>query len=82
MILNKAYIWAIFGIALLSFVVGWIFPVEGPLDSAYDDFIKIKKSRYVAAPMKKAKKEIIMLDEDEIEYYYLIPSSMFNQEEN
>ena len=41
MMLNKACIGAFLGIALLSFVIGWVFPVEGPLDSTYDDFIKV-----------------------------------------
>ena len=82
MMLNKACIGAFLGIALLSFVIGWVFPVEGPLDSTYDDFIKVKKSKQkgVAAPIKKPQKEIIVMDEDEIELYYLVPSTLFGTE--
>ena len=82
--LSKPCVYALLGIALLSFVIGWIFPVEGPLDSTYDDFIKVKKSRQkgVAAPTKKPQKEIIVMDEDEIELYYLVPSTLFGTEGN
>ena len=82
--LSKPYVYALLGIALLSFIIGWIFPIEGPLDSTYDDFIKVKKSRQkgVAAPAKKPKKEIIVMDEEEIELYYLVPSTLFNSEED
>lgn len=80
--LSKPYVYALLGIALLSFIVGWLFPVEGPLDSTYDDFIKIKKSHQKGAASPAKKKEIIIMDEDEIELFYLVPSSTLGMPES
>ncbi len=80
MVLSKHYIGILFGIAGLFFIIGWIFPIEGPLDSTYDDFIKIKKSHQKSVGAKKPKKEVIILDEDEMELFYLIPSATFDIE--
>lgn len=41
----------IFIVALLFFVCGWVFPVEGPIDYMYDDYVgnkTIKKPKVVA----------------------------------
>lgn len=82
MMLSKPYVYALLGIALLSFIIGWIFPVEGPLDSTYDDFVKIKKGHQKGVSAPKHKKEIIVMDEDEIELFYLVPSSTFGMPES
>ena len=82
MMLNKPYVYALLGIALLSFVIGWIFPVEGPLDSTYDDFVKVKRTHQKGVATPKTKKEVIIMDEDEIELYYLVPSSTVEMELN
>ena len=34
----RAFIIVVVGIALLGFILGWIFPVEGPIDYVYDDY--------------------------------------------
>ena len=58
------------GIALIFFILGWLFPVEGPLDYLYDDYAKqpAHKHPYRAAPIQK-KIEVINFDEDIIEWY-------------
>ena len=45
----------LFLIILLGFILGWIFPIEGPLDWVYDDYEAqhTKKVPQKAAPPKK-----------------------------
>jgi hypothetical protein len=50
----KAFIIAVVGISLLFFLLGWIFPIEGPIDYVYDDYASqpAHKSPTKAAPLK------------------------------
>ena len=42
------------GCAVLGFVLGWVFPVEGPIDYVYDDYASqpAHKSPKKVAPLK------------------------------
>ena len=42
------------GCALLGFILGWIFPIEGPIDYVYDDYASqpAHRSPKKAAPLK------------------------------
>ena len=49
------------GIMFIGFIIGWLFPVEGPVDYVYDDYIgqtTIKKP-VVNAPAPETKKTIV-----------------------
>ena len=76
--LNKPFLLmgSFLGIAFLFFIVGWLFPVEGPFDEVYDNHNK-KHVRGVATQRAQEKqkdwKEIYIITEDEIEQYFLIP---------
>lgn len=67
-------------VLFLGIVLGWLFPVEGPLDWTYDKYAsqpahyRPKKAPTRVAPVQKPVKEIIDLDEDdEPEWYLIIP---------
>lgn len=49
----KALIMILVGVALIGFVLGWIFPVEGPIDYVYDD--------YASQPAHKSPKKVAPL---------------------
>lgn len=71
----------------IGFFAGWIFPVEGPVDYVYDDYVgqKTIKKPVVAAPMPKKeykydidvediREVLIDLNEDgEQEWYLFMP---------
>ena len=50
----RAFMIVVLGIALLFFILGWVFPVEGPIDYVYDDYASqpAHKSPSKAAPLK------------------------------
>ena len=50
----RAFIIVVLGIAILFFVLGWVFPVEGPIDYVYDDYASqpAHKSPTTVAPLK------------------------------
>lgn len=56
------------GIAI-GLILGWIFPVEGPIDYIYDEQVKKTPSKSVAAP------NIVEYIEEELPY-------MFEEEQN
>lgn len=71
--MSKGLIFAGLGIITLGFVLGWLFPVEGPYDYIYDEAVK-KKSPCVNAPAQSTKPAIIIEDEDEeYELIYILP---------
>ena len=78
--------WLIPLIILFVFLLGWLFPVEGPLDWTYDNYAKRpavhRPSKCCAYPLPKPKKTEIFEDfneDGEPEWYELVP--MFNIEE-
>lgn len=79
----KLLIFVCAGISLLGFFLGWLFPVEGPIDYLYDNYASrpaIKRpSKCCAAPLPAPKKTEIFedLNEDgEPEWYEVTP--LFN----
>jgi hypothetical protein len=79
----KLLIFMCAGISLLGFFLGWLFPVEGPVDYLYDNYASrpaIKRpSKCCAAPLPAPKKTEIFedLNEDgEPEWYEVVP--LFN----
>ena len=56
-------------VVLLGFLLGWLFPVEGPIDYVYDNY-KAQKCASKAAPAQTEKLIYILSEEDikEIEY--------------
>jgi hypothetical protein len=74
-------------LALLGFIAGWLFPVEGPIDYKYDEMVgnKTIKKPVVNAPLPKEeykwdidipdiKEVLIDLNEDgEQEWYLFMP---------
>ena len=85
--IDKVYIGiSIIGIILLSFFLGWLFPVEGPIDYVYDNYATKpaihRPSKCCATALPKPKKTEIYedLNEDgEPEWYEVVP--LFNTEE-
>ena len=77
---NKLLIFIFIGISFLFFFLGWLFPVEGPIDYLYDKYASrpaIKRpSKCCAAPLPAPKKTEILedLNEDgEPEWYEVTP---------
>lgn len=60
------YIVYIILIILISFLLGWLFPVEGPLDWVYDDMVYPKKCPSRAAP--PIKKEPVKIDFEDFDF--------------
>lgn len=52
-------------VVLLGFLLGWLFPVEGPVDYIYDNY-KVNKCATKNAP-KQVEKLIYIFSEEEIE---------------
>ena len=50
----KLLILILVGCAMLGFILGWIFPVEGPIDYVYDDYASqpAHRSPTKAAPLQ------------------------------
>lgn len=74
---KKDFILIVAAWVMVGFVIGWLFPVEGPYDEKYEQQVVQHKKRSstvnVAAPKKK-KIVLVDLNEDDIEeMYYLIP---------
>ena len=83
---DKVYILITIGVIICSFILGWIFPVEGPIDYVYDNYATRpaihRPSKCCAAPLPAPKKTEILedLNEDgEPEWYAVVP--MFVVEE-
>lgn len=68
-------------ILLLGILLGWVFPVEGPLDWTYDKYASkpaihqpAKKFPTRVAPPQPVKEVFIDLNEDdEPEWYWIVP---------
>ena len=62
------------GVFILGVVVGWLNPIEGPLDWTYDEYSSqpAHKSPVKAAPAQKKEIEIPIFDEDEDSILYNI----------
>ena len=59
---------------IFGFILGWIFPVEGPIDYVYDNAVKQKAPVKIAPKQKPIKEVQIDLDDDgEMETYYFMP---------
>ena len=59
---------------LIAFLLGWLFPIEGPFDYVYDEhaYMPAKHVKGVARP--KPKKIILNIDEyEEQQEYWIIP---------
>ena len=69
--MNKPLFFAGIGIVCLGFVLGWLFPVEGPYDYIYDEAVKEKRPS-VNVPSKE-NKPVIIIDEEEPELIYILP---------
>ena len=48
---SEPIIWIIVSMVLLGFVLGWLFPVEGPMDYVYGE--AVKKAPVKAAPVEQ-----------------------------
>ena len=62
----------------IGFVLGWLFPIEGPYDESYEQVTNVNKKKPVkAAPAKSTSKEVLIdLDADDVpEWYVLIPQT-------
>ena len=82
---KKDFILIVVAWVMVGFVIGWLFPVEGPYDEKYEQQVVQHKKRSstvnVAAPKKK-KIVLVDLNEDDIEeMYYLIPFEKFGGDE-
>lgn len=68
-------------LVILAFIIGWLFPVEGPLDWTYDKYAsqpahyRPQRAPTRVAPMPKPVKEIFidLNEDDEPEWYLIIP---------
>ena len=68
---NILLIFGSLGIIILGFILGWLFPVEGPYDYIYDEAVKEKRPS-VNIPRQQEPK--IIIDEDEeLEILYILP---------
>lgn len=84
---DNVYIYAgIIGLVASSFFLGWLFPVEGPIDYVYDNYASKpaihKPSKCCAAPAPKKTEIYEDLNEDgEPEWYEVIPLFKVTEEE-
>ena len=62
-------------------IIGWVNPIEGPLDWTYDEYASQPAHKYPSkvAPLQKEKK-VIELDEDEV----IVPvvQTLFSEQDN
>lgn len=57
---------------IIGFILGWLFPVEGPIDYVYDE--KVKKVPSKVAPPIQEKPIFIEISEEDIpEWYTIVP---------
>ena len=70
--MSKPLLFAGIGIICLGFILGWLFPVEGPYDYIYDKAIKEKRPS-VNVPPKENKSIVIVDEEEEPELIYILP---------
>lgn len=56
----KTLLWIAIGIAVIGFLLGWIFPVEGPIDFLYDNYASQPAHRRPQAVTPAVKKSIII----------------------
>ena len=77
------------GLVAIGFLIGWLFPIEGPYDEKYEKFeeqqaYKKRSVVNVAAP-QKTKKLVISVEDleellDEEHEYYFIPFTLEERE--
>ena len=81
--MSKYFIYT--GVFTLGLIIGWLNPIEGPLDWTYDEYSSqpAHKSPVKAAPKQKEIKDILIIEdeEDEIPIYYGISNLLINNEE-
>lgn len=73
-------------LSIILFLLGWLFPVEGPLDWTYDKFASQpavhRPSKCCPAPAPKKTKILEDLNEDgEPEWYEVVPLFEVNENE-
>ena len=59
-----------FTVFIIGLFMGWVYPIEGPLDWTYDDYASQpahKKYPTKVAPMQKIEKELMGIPEEEEE---------------
>ena len=62
--IEKHLILWIIVIVILGFILGWIFPVEGPIDYIYDNY----KAEKIASKLCAPPKETSEFTEEELDY--------------
>lgn len=70
--MNKSLLFTGIGIICLGFILGWLFPVEGPYDYIYDEAVKEKRPS-TNVPSKENKSVVIIDEEGEPELIYILP---------
>lgn len=80
--------WLIITAIILIFLLGWLFPVEGPLDFIYDKYASqpahfqpTKKVPTRVAPVPKKEILIDLNEDEEPEWYWIIPKPTNIEEE-
>ena len=63
MLTYKNFIFIVLSFLALGFILGWLFPVEGPVDYIYDNY---KTSR--AIKLGPSQKEPVKFSEEELDY--------------
>lgn len=63
MLTYKNFIFIVLSFLALGFILGWLFPVEGPVDYIYDNY---KTSR--ATKLGPPQKEPVKFSEEELDY--------------
>lgn len=66
-------------ITLIAFILGWLFPVEGPVDFVYDDYVAHKVATKNGPTIKEEKPLINEFDFDE--WYEDFMSNYFGKRE-
>ena len=69
----RAFIMVVLGMALLFFILGWVFPVEGPFDYVYDDYASQPAHKHSASYAPPQPKQFIIdindLSEEDFEAF-------------
>ena len=63
MLTYKNFIFIVLSFLALGFILGWLFPVEGPVDYIYDNY-RTNKATKLGPPQK----EPVKFSEEELDY--------------
>ena len=63
MLTYKNFIFIVLGFLVIGFILGWLFPVEGPVDYIYDNYRDTR-----ATKLGPPQKEPIKFSEEELDY--------------